>query len=401
MNNFRIVYVDDEVHQHIGLESLLPDDFKLHCFSSPIEALENIKDIDPSIIISDQRMPHMQGFKFLELTKSIVPNAIRIITTGYSDENSIVESIRKAQVFDYIIKPWDTEKLLASIERAFKFYESEFQRVCLSETLKVKNEKLQSSCNELNLLLSSHMRLEAELQSWVHPFVLWAAENNVVFPIKRNLAGLVMDIINSSNLHGQYVGRTPVRVKVLQTAWEVILKHGGEVESQEGDKIYANFGLTEGSDHPTKAAFAAAQELRSSIKGITDHYDTEVECGIAVHEANDCNVFLREAVLNTENGVQTRRKFDTSSIDIDLAHRLEAITHFLPGSNIIFTRNVLESIQGISSKGLYTELGHYQLKGQQSSNQIFLLKSNKATDKDIEKLKSEYLNQFSVNKKSA
>ncbi len=397
----RILYLDDEVHQHISLEVLIPEEWEIHCFADPLKALDALSEIDPWIIISDQRMPHMQGFRFLELAKTMTPDAIRVITTGYSDEKSIVESIRKAQVFDYIVKPWDTNKLLKSLERAAHFYESEKEKKELNQRLQRKNKELKDLCDQLGSLVRSHEKIEEELKSWVHPFVMQAAAVNIHFPIQKDIAALVIDIIGSSEIHEKITDNMPLRIRVLQTAWEIILRHGGEVESQEGDKIYANFGLFDLVKHPANAALAAAKELRSSLQSLNDHYGTSVECGVAVHVANKCSVFLRKAVLNTESGVKVRKKFDTSSLDIDLTHRLEDITHQLPGSNIMLTRDLFDYLERPPDKNQITSLGHYVLKGQLQPAELLLIKSNRVTQEEIEELKSNYLSQFSLEKKVA
>lgn len=400
-NKVKIVYVDDEVNQHIALESLIPPEWELYCFDKPLEAVEAMLNINPCLVLSDQKMPGMPGFKFLEMAKKILPDSVRIITTGYNDENSIVESIRKAQIFDYIVKPWDVEKMLTSLERAIKYYETEVQRKYLALELERQNSELQRTCNKLEGLVSLHEKLQKEIKCWVHPFVMQAAEKNVIFPTKRDLAAIVIDIIDSGKIHGISIDGMPLRTKILQTAWEIILKHGGEVESQEGDKIYANFGLTKENKNHANAAFAAAREFRSSLYALNSHHGTSVECGIAAHVAPDCEVYLREAVLNTSVGIQVRKKFDTSSRDIDLAHRIESLTHFLPGGNIIVSQNLIDNLDPVPVSNEFVKLGSFLLKGQICPVELVLIKSNKVTNSDLNNFIENIMSKYSVTKKVA
>ena len=70
------------------------------------------------IIISDQRMPQMSGTEFLSLTAQRYPDIIRIILTGYTDVEDLVEAINSGKVFKYVTKPWDDEQLKQVVRQA-------------------------------------------------------------------------------------------------------------------------------------------------------------------------------------------------------------------------------------------------------------------------------------------
>ena len=387
-----IVYVDDEPMQHIAMENLIPEDWVLHCFDNPLEALGKIKDCDPAIIISDQRMPQMQGFRFLETARQICPDAIRIITTGYNDEHSIVESIRSAKIFDYIVKPWDIEKLMQSLERASDYYSSENDRRSLAFDLQRKNEVLNFTLKDLEIMLRKYEDARSELKSWVHPFVIKATEEKIIFPFQKDITLFVVDIIDSGKLHDLSVGSVDLRALVLQSAWETVLKHGGEIESQEGDKVYANFGLSGSTQNISNAALAAAKEFRSSLQAINDHYGVVIEAGISIHYAENCKINLRQSAINTASGIIIRKKFDTSSADVDLCHRAESLMHRLPGSNIVLTEAIKARITAESTN--FIALGEYLLKGQTRPQSFYIIKSFKVTDKEIFDLKAFLNNSF-------
>lgn len=398
-NKTVIFYIDDEPFQHIAMEQILPEHWELRCFDSPLEAISELKNHNPAIVISDQRMPQMQGFKFLETVRQICPDAVRIITTGYNDENSIIESIRSAKIFDYLVKPWDIEKLLQALQRAIDFHSSEQERKSLATDLNKKNNELKDTLKDLEIIVSKYRGIQNELKSWVHPFVLNATEENLNFPLFRDISLLVIDIIDSSKLHDLKINVQDVRTRVLQSAWEIVLKHGGEIESQEGDKVYANFGLsTNNSGNLCNAAYAAAKEFRSSLQAINDHYGVSIETGLAIHYSKNCKINLRQTAINSESGIITRKKFDTSSLDVDLCHRLENISHKLPGSNIIISGPIKEGIT--ANTGSSIEIGDYVLKGQIYPVKIFLLKSDRVFDSDIAMFKKYLDDNFGYNKVS-
>ncbi|NET52467.1 MAG: response regulator, partial [Merismopedia sp. SIO2A8] len=77
---------------------------------------------DFAVIISDQRMPEMKGTEFLSKTVPQFPNTIRIILTGFTDVEDLVDAINSGQVYKYITKPWDPKELKEVVSQATKTY---------------------------------------------------------------------------------------------------------------------------------------------------------------------------------------------------------------------------------------------------------------------------------------
>lgn len=116
------------------------------------EALAFIKeDPNPSrihLIISDQRMPGMSGVEFLKQTIAIIPRSIRMILTGFTDINDIIDSINEGKVYKFLTKPIEPKDLIISIQRALEAYELEKQNIILIEQLKEMNENLEKLVQE-------------------------------------------------------------------------------------------------------------------------------------------------------------------------------------------------------------------------------------------------------------
>lgn len=81
-----------------------------------------------AVIISDQRMPEMKGTEFLSKTVPQYPDTMRIILTGFTDVEDLVEAINSGQVYKYITKPWDPNELKLVVQRAAETYELLKQR---------------------------------------------------------------------------------------------------------------------------------------------------------------------------------------------------------------------------------------------------------------------------------
>ncbi|MEG3956581.1 response regulator [Microcoleus sp. herbarium2] len=115
----KILIVDDEPDNLDLLYRTFHREYKVLRAESGPAALEILaKQGEVAVIISDQRMPKMSGTEFLSLTAAKYPDVIRIILTGYTDVEDLVEAINAGQVFKYVTKPWDAQELINLVSQA-------------------------------------------------------------------------------------------------------------------------------------------------------------------------------------------------------------------------------------------------------------------------------------------
>lgn len=138
----KLLVVDDEPDNLDLLYRTFHRQFKVLRAESGYKALtilENQPDV--AVIVSDQRMPSMSGTEFLRQTAVKYPNIVRIILTGYTDIEDLVDAINQGKVFKYVTKPWDTEELKTVVDQALDTHlvlrsrTEELQRVLQQETL--------------------------------------------------------------------------------------------------------------------------------------------------------------------------------------------------------------------------------------------------------------------------
>lgn len=144
--NYTILLVDDEEGNLKSLSSLLEDDYTILVAEDGDSALELIKRETKTIhlIISDQRMPKMTGTEFLTKSLPILPNAVRIILTGYTDVLAIIEAINQARIYKFMMKPYDHRDMLITVKRALETYDLLQENSRLLEELKrLDEEKLE------------------------------------------------------------------------------------------------------------------------------------------------------------------------------------------------------------------------------------------------------------------
>lgn len=124
-DTFKVLLVDDDINILKALRRLLEPghNYAVLTASSGGEALELLAEQDDvAVILSDQRMPQMSGVEFLQQACRRVPDAVRILLTGYADQDATIAAINQGAVYRYLTKPWDDESLLATIADAVQSY---------------------------------------------------------------------------------------------------------------------------------------------------------------------------------------------------------------------------------------------------------------------------------------
>lgn len=125
----KMLVVDDEPDNLDLLYRTFRRDFRVFKADSGANALEVLSaEGEVAVIISDQRMPEMKGTEFLSQTVPQFPDTVRIILTGFTDVEDLVEAINSGQVYKYITKPWDPNELKGVVDRAAETYEILKQR---------------------------------------------------------------------------------------------------------------------------------------------------------------------------------------------------------------------------------------------------------------------------------
>ena len=152
-----LVVDDEEAILDIMTIVLAREGYDLHTASSAEEGLKKLREIpDLSLIISDQIMPGMTGVEFLEQALSIRPDAQRVLLTGFTDTDAIINAINKGRIHLYISKPWRKEELLYTINQLLAKAELVMENKRLDELVKKQNAELV----ELNRDLEAKVRLK-------------------------------------------------------------------------------------------------------------------------------------------------------------------------------------------------------------------------------------------------
>ncbi len=241
-----ILIVDDELENLRAVTSTLEDQYNVLIAEDGLTGLELVKNHPQPeqihMIISDQRMPRMTGIEFLEKTVTIIPKTVRIILTGFTDRDAIIDSINKGQVYKFITKPIDPKDLIVTVRRALEAYELERAKRDIEQRL--------VRCPETGLYnrayLQEYMKSEVE-NSFQHRF-----DGSLIFLELDNISDITLNF-GLSTLHDITMGISYVLGQMAeQSHFQFKL---------EGPAFAYYLPFTEGS-----VAYKLAEKLRHEIE---------------------------------------------------------------------------------------------------------------------------------------
>lgn len=165
MNRGKVLFVDDEENILNALRrGLIDADYECFFVGNGIDALEIIKNNVISVIVTDMRMPKMDGLTLLKEVKAISPDTVRIVLSGYTQLQQILATINQVDIFKFITKPWNMdEEFRIIIDQALEYYnlrmESEKTKrllekrnVAYQNMIKTIEDKISMARNESNLI---------------------------------------------------------------------------------------------------------------------------------------------------------------------------------------------------------------------------------------------------------
>ncbi len=140
-----LLVVDDEPEVLRSLHDLFRREYRVLTFERGPEALNALQDIDPPVVMTDQRMPQMTGVEFLRHVKRLRPDSTRLLFTGYADLKAVIDAINEGNVFRYITKPWDAEEMQTVVRQAVEHHDLLVERRQLIGELQEKNARLREA----------------------------------------------------------------------------------------------------------------------------------------------------------------------------------------------------------------------------------------------------------------
>jgi FixJ family two-component response regulator len=142
-----LLLVDDEENVIASLKRLFRrEGYRLLVALSAAEGLQRLAESNVDVIVSDQRMPGMTGVEFLRRAKELYPDTVRLVLSGYTDLQSIIDAVNEGSIYKFLTKPWDDDRLRAHVAEAFRHKEMADENRRLAREVESAN----SSLAELN-----------------------------------------------------------------------------------------------------------------------------------------------------------------------------------------------------------------------------------------------------------
>jgi len=146
----QILCVDDEPNVLKSLRRLFRgSDYVIHLADGGAKGLEVLEKTNIDLIISDMRMPHMDGAEFLTKAAKKWPDRVRILLTGYADISSTIAAVNQGKIYSYCSKPWEDDELKALVAKAIEEKRLREERVELFAIINKQNDELQELNNHL------------------------------------------------------------------------------------------------------------------------------------------------------------------------------------------------------------------------------------------------------------
>lgn len=209
----RLLFVDDEVSILKSLKRLFrKENYDIFIAEGGQKALDLIAEVGKpfSLIISDQRMPGMNGAEFLAKAKLVFPRARRILLTGYSDLDALVAAVNEGEIHRYLAKPWNDDDLILAVRQEIQQYGLIIENLRLQSLTKKQNKQLALLNNDLEAKVEERSQ-EILVKNKQLSTLNSKLENNFLNTVRA--FGSIVEISNPSMAgHGRRVSEMAVSI---------------------------------------------------------------------------------------------------------------------------------------------------------------------------------------------
>jgi class 3 adenylate cyclase len=320
---FNVLYVDDEENNLISFRAAFRRDYQVFTALSAEEGMNILHQEQVPIIITDQRMPGITGVQFLEKVIPEFPDTVRMILTGYSDIEAIIQAINTGRVFRYITKPWDETELKMTIDNAINLYRLQQNNKQLIQELNQKVADLQCTLDMFQRYVPAEV-IERMMSSGGGS-KLFEGEQREVTVLFCDIRGFTK--ISSRLSPGEVVQVLNLFYRLMSSS---ITKYSGSVNQYVGDEIFAVFGApTPNPDHFNCAVYCAIDMLQQLVKlneMIASTTGDPIRIGIGINTGE---------VVAGNLGTDEKIAYSITGDTVNMAKRIEQLTQDKPNTILI------------------------------------------------------------------
>ncbi|HRH97116.1 MAG TPA: adenylate/guanylate cyclase domain-containing protein [Prosthecobacter sp.] len=364
-----ILLVDDEPQNLESISLILEKEYHLIVAHDGVEALEKISSLpggqEVHLIIADQRMPRLTGVGLFTQTKDLLPDAVRMILSGFSDAEAMLNSINEGQVYKFLMKPIDPADLRVTVRRCLEWRQLRLENVQLISDLKQRVSEVE------NLVVSFEKFVPRQFLDRVAREGIQNVKN---FPIGKAERGFVTilfaDIRSFTTLSESMLPQDVLDFlnSLFRRLSEPVHRNQGFVDKFMGDAIMALFDSPEGQEElQVRNAVRAGVEMIKSLQEFNLEREktgmAPVKIGIGIHTG---------PVIFGTVGVETRMDMTVLGYSVNVPARLEKLNKE-HGSQIIVSSQTRKLMNGDDAYQWH-ELGSLVIRGRAGELVVYEVK---------------------------
>jgi CheY-like chemotaxis protein len=346
---YSVLFVDDEIQVLRAIKrGIHLEKYKKYFASSGKEALEIIKREDISVIVTDMKMPVMDGLQLLKKVNDMKPDIVKIILSGYTNTAQIIATINFINIYKFILKPWDLDtELKPLVLEGLRQYDENINNNLNIISATKKNELFKKLVNE-NKQTFSQIELDFEYVLKLHKMTINYSYLLSMQLKKGNMDGMrikkemnFIDVVVSDFIKGL---PTKNRNFTISQFSKIIDKKFKKNYYNELKEIYPNFKISSELDESYEFEINFNHMLKLSELILNDFfeikYDSRIDLLIKISkEKNDTNsvIFVYNIDNNNENFDRIRKNtiYILLNAFADILNGKLKITEGVNSSNII------------------------------------------------------------------
>jgi class 3 adenylate cyclase len=268
-------------------------------------------------------MPGMTGVEFLSKLVPLYPDTMRIVVTGYSDIEGVIDAINQGQVFRYILKPWNDTELGGVMRQALQMFKLRQDNRNLLNNLQLKVEE-QAQTLKLFSRYVPEAIVEKSLQT--------NEESGLLEGDQRHVAVLFCDIRGFTQISEQLPPQEVVRF--LNDYYAVMTRkveaHEGSIGQYTGDEVFATFGALRNLANPEQQAVSCAIEMIHALRELNQLYRDKIASPIRVGIGINAG-----EVIAGNLGTHARLVYTVTGDTVNTGKRIEQLTKKHPNGILI------------------------------------------------------------------
>lgn len=329
MKKNKVLFVDDEMRVLNSIRrSTMNEDYETFVAGKGEEALQIMEENEISVLVTDMRMPGMDGLTLLKIVKEKYPNIVRMVLSGYNQLPQILSTINQVGVSKFITKPWVVEEeFLPAIRESVEYYNLRQEGEELKKTLVNRNNAYQNILKANNETMSLIQKDLANINKFYE--IIQNVNKAMIDKIKDyNVLSQQLNVFNdiAKSIFTEFVSLHPTKIEDI-----TVIKLAKEIEDAFKEKVSFD-GLEE-----TITSKGNYKLILLVVKELCKELTKDVKEGKLIVDINEHS--KERIILSISKGKNPNIKYD-GSILTQIIYLLNSVSNIGKGSVILDGENI-------------------------------------------------------------